>query len=485
MQRVPPSTVKEALVRVVIPKQSSQPNIYPEYNNFFHIPPKFQQSRLTIKQPVSTSKSIEEKRYKQPKNNFSENTNNRTNSSSKSRVMGTIQFEDDSLQSSQNGQKLRKIVGDSHLFSTTLLQQLSKQNLNTNLTNDSQSPAQRKPKNQELHNLNTQIQSIIIKKKYHSKWEIYKEQLLKQSNLLHLYKHQFIQSTPINDISIRIINNLFEMMNNISIEILCEQESKFNEIIEKINREKELCLNNYKIIEKERDLLIDSINQLKSSKQQQSTKAINALNTFNTFNTTNAIQIDSEDTVQLKDMHNAMQIKLQEMSEKEAKLIKLVLAIKRSGIDIEKIYNEEVLNDESVLDSENKLHGFQQHNFERNDNDADNSIVNDSDESSFCFLNRFENDSILESVRKFQYKNLEIKTNVVKLKLDLSNLQQKSQANQIKHNKSSTLQAHQSKLKLPNNYGSVGFHQEFMSRINEFSESWRIQAEKEEKKNKS
>lgn len=34
------------------------------------------------------------------------------------------------------------------------------------------------------------------------------------------------------------------------------------------------------------------------------------------------------------------------MSEKESKLIKLVLAIK-GGIDIEKIYNEEVLNDES------------------------------------------------------------------------------------------------------------------------------------------
>lgn len=35
------------------------------------------------------------------------------------------------------------------------------------------------------------------------------------------------------------------------------------------------------------------------------------------------------------------------MSEKESKLIKLVLAIKKTGIDIEKIYNEEVLNDDS------------------------------------------------------------------------------------------------------------------------------------------
>jgi hypothetical protein len=36
-----------------------------------------------------------------------------------------------------------------------------------------------------------------------------------------------------------------------------------------------------------------------------------------------------------------------EMGEKESKLIKLVLAIKNTGVDIEKIYNEEVLNDDS------------------------------------------------------------------------------------------------------------------------------------------
>ncbi|CAD8044388.1 unnamed protein product [Paramecium primaurelia] len=460
MQRVAPNNFKEALVRVVIPKQSSQPNIYPEYNNFFHIPPKFKQQRLTIKQPVSTSKSIEEKRYKQHKHNISENTNNHTNSSSKSNLMGNLQIEDDSIQTSQNGQKLRKIVGDSHLFSTTQLQKLSKQNLNTNLTNDSQSSRQRKPKNQELYNLNTQIQSIMIKKKYHSKWEIYKEQLQKQCNLLNVYKHQFIQSTPINDISVRIINNLFEMMNNISIEILCEQETKFNQIIDKINIEKELCLNNYKIIEKERDLLIDSINQLKSSKQSTN-------------------QIDNMDTIQLIEIHNKMHIKLQEMSEKESKLVKLILAIKKSGIDIEKIYNEEVLNDDNVLESNNKLNRIKQYNVEINEHDADNSIVNDSDESSFCFLNRFENDSIIESVRKFEYKNLDIKTNIFQLKLDLSNLQ--SQSNQIKqqNNKSQKLQIqqnHQQIHKSLQNQCSIGFHQEFMSKLNQFSESQSVQA---------
>ncbi|CAK83167.1 unnamed protein product (macronuclear) [Paramecium tetraurelia] len=477
MQRVAPNTIKEGFVKVVIPKQSSQPNINPESNTFFHIAPKFQQQRLTIKQTVPTSKSIEEKRCKQHKNNLSEN-NNSTNSNSKSRVIATLQIEDDSLQTSQNGLKLRKIVADSHLFSTNVLQQLSKQNLNTNLTNDSQSPGQRKPIqiNQELYSLNTQIQSFIIKKKYHTKWEIYKELLLKQCNLLNVYKHQFIQSTSFNDISVRIINNLFEMMNNISIEILCEQESKFNQIIEKINQEKELCLNNCQIIEKERDLLIQTVNQLKSPKQ------IN-----------NSNQIDSLDTGQLQEMQNAMQFKLQEISEKEAKLIKLVLAIKRSGIDIEKIYNEEVLNDDSALEPNDILHGVKHYNFEKNEHDADNSIVNDSDESSFCFLNKLENDSILDSIRQYQYKsnkNLDTKTNNVKLKLDLSSLQQKFQQTQKKqqHNKSQSsqiIQNKQQKHKIPENQSFTGFHQEFIQKLNEFSESWRIQAAKDEKRTKS
>ena len=51
-----------------------------------------------------------------------------------------------------------------------------------------------------------------------------------------------------------------------------------------------------------------------------------------------------EFTVQLYD-------KLQVISEKEAKLIKLVMAIKNSGVDIEKIYNEEVLNDDDEVQS--------------------------------------------------------------------------------------------------------------------------------------
>jgi hypothetical protein len=48
-------------------------------------------------------------------------------------------------------------------------------------------------------------------------------------------------------------------------------------------------------------------------------------------------------------MNDRLKQRIEEMSEKESKLIKLVLAIKKSGVDIEKVYNEEVLNDDSEV----------------------------------------------------------------------------------------------------------------------------------------
>ncbi|CAK60303.1 unnamed protein product (macronuclear) [Paramecium tetraurelia] len=494
MQRVAPNTVKEAMARVVIPKQTSQPNICPEHNNFFHIPPKFQQQRLTIKQTMPTSKSIEEKRYKQHKNNISENNNNRTNSSSKSRVsaFATMQVEDDSLYGSQNGLKLRKIIGDSHILSSNILQQLyvytllyrSKQNLTSNLTSDSQSPGQRKPvkRNQELWNLNTQIQASLIHKKQFSRWEFHKEHLIKQQKNMQLYKQQFVSLSDLNDVQQQIMNNLFELFNSMCIQVLCEQEEKFYEMIDQIRREKDLWQNNYKQIEQERDILLETVKQLNTPKQIANNK------------NTQSNNVDSMDTIQLKEMQDVMQQKIQEMSEKEAKLIKLVLAIKKSGIDIEKIYNEEVLNDDSVAEQTEKSLVQKHQHYERSVHDADNSVINDSDESSFCFLNRFDNESIVESVRKFEYKNtniLDTKSNV-KLKLDLSNIQKKNtstQVNQKQQNQKQTIQQHQlkqmQKLKLPEHSDNVGFHQEFMQKLNEFSESWRIQALKDEKRTKS
>lgn len=69
---------------------------------------------------MPTSKSIEEKRYKAHKNNISENHNNRTNSSSKSRVSAFMPIDEDSLYSN-NALKLRKIIGDPHMLSSNIL----------------------------------------------------------------------------------------------------------------------------------------------------------------------------------------------------------------------------------------------------------------------------------------------------------------------------------------------------------------------------
>lgn len=41
------------------------------------------------------------------------------------------------------------------------------------------------------------------------------------------------------------------------------------------------------------------------------------------------------------------------MSQKESRLISLVLAIKKTGVDIEKIYNEEILNNDYSIENSN------------------------------------------------------------------------------------------------------------------------------------
>ena len=60
-------------------------------------------------------------------------------------------------------------------------------------------------------------------------------------------------------------------------------------------------------------------------------------------------------------------------------------------------------------------------------NDADYSIINDSDESSFKFEGRLDNESVIESIRRFEMKNIindglqnRSQSSKVKFKLDLS-----------------------------------------------------------------
>ncbi|CAD8077150.1 unnamed protein product [Paramecium primaurelia] len=541
--RTTPNSVKETASKASTQdykKQQSQPTVsIPESSQLFHIPQKYCQQRF--KPQPTISKSIEEKRYKSNKNNFSE-INNRTNSSSKSRISAftSNQIEDESMYSSQNALKLKKLIGDSQTLNTHLY--ISK----SNLTCDSTSPGVRQNKSgykkqndldiaqinmlrektlmqkrayqlqfsqskelmEQLMNLDKQIQGTVQEQqkkllylKSRGLWEPFKDLFNKQFartslqyksslNLLQIQVREIEQQWQ--DVTMNITNNIFELMQNSAVLMSYEQDLKLNEMIEQMRRERDIWQNNYKSLEQERDILLETVSQLKQTlekikpqqQQQQQTKKPKDL--------------DQLETHQLKEMAQLMQDKIQEMSDKESKLIKLVLAIKRSGIDIEKIYNEEVLNEDSISEQQN--HSIRDKKqmitkLEKSFNDADNSVVNDSDESSFQYNGRLDDESIVESIRRFENR---IQNNTyaqeskssVRMKIDLSKcnqhqqkiqqLQQLQQQQLIKKQQQQQ-QNNINKLKIPEQ-DPQGFHQEFMMKFNEFSESWRLQVLKDEKK---
>ncbi|KAM3136058.1 hypothetical protein pb186bvf_011863 [Paramecium bursaria] len=508
MIRTTPNSVKENPPKPILnvqdyKKQASQPAVMPEHNNFFHIPTKsYSRTKLTLKPQVTTSKSIEEKRYKVKMSDG----NNRTNSSSKSRIsaFATLQVDEDSILGSQNALKLKKIIGDSGLFNTQILKQLSKQNL----TSDSQSPGLRgqnksaykksaeldhsqilkektllhkktqslsvnkqKELIDQLWSLDKQIQQSLneqLKKQYYLKsrgmWDNFKESFIKSfGKSSQNHKNSFNSLTgqvkeieqQWTEIIVSIVNNLFELQSNSAVLMSCDYDQKYTEMIEQMRRERDIWQSNYKQIEQERDVLLETVQQLKQSVEIKSQQ----------YPEKNK-DIDQMDTIQLKEISSMMQQKIQEMSDKESKLIKLVLAIRKTGVDIEKIYNEEVLNDDS-LQSEQIIESRKVSQIEKSFNDADNSVVNDSDESSFCYRGRQDNDSVIESIRRFENRNinnLPDSKSQVKLKLDLTKCKQQL-----------------TKIKIPEQQDNIGFHQEFMMKFNEFSESWRIQAMKDER----
>ncbi|CAD8087109.1 unnamed protein product [Paramecium primaurelia] len=525
-------------------KQQSQPTVsIPESSQLFHIPQKYCPQRF--KPQPTISKSIEDKRCRVNKNNLSE-LNNRTNSSSKSRISGFTnnQLEDDSMYSSQNALKLKKIIGDSQAYTTNLF--VSK----SNLTCDSSSPGGRQNKSAykksidfDINRFNMLKEKTLMQKKAQSQQQVNqskelidqflnldkqiqgstleqqkKQQYLKQRGLWDPFKDLFIKQfarVPIqfksvfnqlqiqvreieqqwSDIIMQIANNLFELLQNSAILMVYEQDLKLNELIEQMKRERDFWQNNYKSLEQERDILLETVSQLKQTLEKERPLQFNKTDK-------KQIDLDSVNTSQLKEMTILMQQKIQEMSEKEQKLIKLVLAIRRTGIDIEKIYNEEVLNDDSLSEQQNQSNRENKQlipKIERSFHDADNSVVNDSDESSFQYNGRLEDESIIESIRRFENRNqnniyaTESKSSV-KMKIDLSKcnqqqqkiqqLQQLQQQQQLKKIQQQIQQQNINKLKIPDQEG-IGFHQEFMMKFNEFSESWRVQVLKDEKKNKS
>ncbi|CAD8085641.1 unnamed protein product [Paramecium sonneborni] len=538
--RTTPKSLKETASKLSsqdYKKQQSQPTVsIPESSYLFHIPQKYCQQRF--KPQAVISKSIEEKRQRGNRNNLSE-INNRTNSSSKSRISGfaSNQIEEESLYISQNALKLKKMIGDSQALNKNFY--ISK----SNLTSDSNSPVARQNKSinkkqtdfeiaqinmlrektlmqkkayqlqlnqskglmDQLENLDKQIQGTVqeqqkkmLQLKFRGQLEPYKDIFIKQFARTSLqYKSSLnylqIQIKEIEqkwqDVTMNITNNLFELIQNSAVLMSYEQDLKQNELIEQMRRERDIWQNNYKSLEQERDILLETVSQLKQTLEEMKPQNQQEKNEKG---------LESLETYKLKEMATIMQQKIKEMSDKESKLIKLVLAVKRSGVDVEKLYNEEILNDDSTSEQQiqSKRDRKQQNSIlEKSLNDADNSVVNDSDESSFQYNGRLDDESIIESIRRFENRNqnnnyaIESKGSV-RMKIDLSkcnqNQQQMQQLQQLQKlqlaKKQQQYQQQNIKQMKTSEQDIVGFNQDQILKINEFSQSQRVQMLKDEKR---
>jgi hypothetical protein len=92
-----------------------------------------------------------------------------------------------------------------------------------------------------------------------------------------------------------------------------------------------------------------------------------------------------------------LSVKVNVLEEKEEKMIAVLVAIKKQGVDIEEIINEgisveqeEQTEMEEILTRNNRSSREKKVRFETNSDQgyADDSVVNDSDESSFNYFGK-------------------------------------------------------------------------------------------------
>ncbi|KAL4472563.1 hypothetical protein ABPG74_018512 [Tetrahymena malaccensis] len=145
---------------------------------------------------------------------------------------------------------------------------------------------------------------------------------------------------------------------------------------------------------------LDQQTQTSSKKKQQNNKN-SVIQICDQDGNVQEVDTDKENEM-LKDYILEQEKKVNQFKEKESKMIKLLLAVKKRGIDIDDIYNNDVLNEESnddilknnppqIFPVKKKRNNLDAEFFKKLDNEfqyADNSIVNDSDESSFGFFGK-------------------------------------------------------------------------------------------------
>lgn len=162
---------------------------------------------------------------------------------------------------------------------------------------------------------------------------------------------------------------------------------------------------------------------------------------------------------------------------KDEKIMKLLNAIRKKGINIEQIYHENVQSsDESGIISE-QVELEKESPFDETDNDTANFNLNSASTEQKNSQRRNFNVHFKEINND---KNEENKKNN---RLTFSFNQENSFENSKSPQKKQQLKLNLGFLKddPSKNKKELGFHEEFMARMNEFSESWRQAAMKEKK----
>ena len=153
-----------------------------------------------------------------------------------------------------------------------------------------------------------------------------------------------------------------------------------------------------------------------------------------------------QENEKLKNLALKQKRNLNDCANKEIKIMKLLYEIRKKGVDIESIYNNEVKTPESNVSLRNKEPEEESFS-EKKGLSIENKIKDDFSSSSFLDCDKKE---------EFLFEQRKEKNNINNwnFKLNLNNVNNNNENNN-------------------DNKEVFGFHQEFMSKINEFSKSWR------------
>lgn len=293
------------------------------------------------------------------------------------------------------------------------------------------------------------------------------------------------------------------LANNLNIELLIKVKNSYDRLIEELLGRESLANNIYdenkefvselqrvskdnQRLEKELKRTNEENSKLKDLLQKLNAKIPN-------HNNENKADLDSYDSplisaqnteiINLKNVIHRQEESINFLKFKESRMVRLLLAIKKQGFDIESIYNEEVRDKpETKADMGLKLN-FPDFSLHRDSTTApsDNSNKDGMDSAVDSSIDKKQRKSMSGSKGGSEsmpsspmMKNVNLDKNLKeKLKLDLNFLRRKEE-------NATPVPKFEINEKIFNKQG-VGFHDEFMSKIGEFSLSWRQAALNERK----